>query len=65
MTKPLPGVFRSEIRRAYERGDKVEDIERDFDVAKGSATKIAKADGVPLRRPRKTGGGDGGSKTKL
>lgn len=50
MTRRIPPVIRNEIARAYRRGDKVADTGRDFGVDPSYPTKLAKREGVPLRR---------------
>jgi hypothetical protein len=50
--KRVPAVIKNEITRAYTRGDKTVDIERDLGVSRGYSSQIAKQAGKPLRRPR-------------
>ena len=50
----VPPLFRSEIKRAYERDKtaKVADIAEDFGVSKGYPSALAKREGLAMRRPR-------------
>lgn len=49
----VPSLFRSEIKRAYARGDGTAETAKDFGVSKSYPSKLAKRDGLQMRRPRK------------
>ena len=57
----VPPLFKSQIAAAYKRGDPVAPIAKDFGVSGGYPSKLARKEGLEMRRPRKSANHDEGS----